>query len=85
MPPNQKAKNTVTGQQELAKVLVQTREGAGLTQKELASRMRTSQSAIARIESGRGVPSISTLRKLAKATGHELVITFLPERGAAHR
>jgi transcriptional regulator with XRE-family HTH domain len=38
--------------------------------------MKTSQTAIARLESGRGNPSLKTLRKYAKATGTKLKLSF---------
>ena len=60
----------------LASALISARSRAGLTQEELAKRMDTSQSAIARMESGRSIPSGSTLMRLAKATGTRLRITF---------
>jgi transcriptional regulator with XRE-family HTH domain len=40
--------------------------------------MKTTQTAIARLESGRVKPSTRTLQRLAKATGHRLVIDFKP-------
>src|SRR5450756_2178598 len=49
---------------------------AGLSQAKLAKRMNTTQSTIARLESGRGKPS--TLSRFAKATGHRLKISFEP-------
>jgi len=54
------------------------RARAGLSQAELAERMNTSQSAIARLESGRSRPSTRTLRKLAEATGSKLRIVLEP-------
>lgn len=50
------------------------RAAAGLTQAEVARRMGTTQSAVARLESGRGnrSPSLATLRKYAKALGYQL-------------
>jgi transcriptional regulator with XRE-family HTH domain len=51
---------------------------AGLSQAELAKRMNTTQSTIARLESGRGKPSTRTLSRFAKATGHQLKISFEP-------
>ena len=42
---------------------------AGLSQAELADRMGTSQSAIARLESGQALPSTKTLLRFAEATG----------------
>jgi len=51
---------------------------AGLTQAQLAKRMKTTQSTVARLESGRGQPSTRTLARFAKATGHRLKISFEP-------
>jgi transcriptional regulator with XRE-family HTH domain len=50
------------------------RTEAGLTLAELARRMRTTQSAIARIEGGGARPSLDTLERLAPAVGKELVV-----------
>ncbi|WP_202390346.1 helix-turn-helix domain-containing protein [Tsuneonella aeria] len=52
------------------------RARAGLKQAELAERMGTSQSAVARLESGKGRPSVATLEKLAQATGSKLRIAL---------
>jgi ribosome-binding protein aMBF1 (putative translation factor) len=60
----------------LASVMIEARSKAGLTQEELAERMETSQSAIARMESGRSIPSGTTLKRFAKATGTRLRISF---------
>ena len=59
------------------------RAPAGLSQAQLAKRMKTTQSAVARLESGRGKPSTRTLARFAKATGHRLKISFEPVRGDA--
>jgi predicted transcriptional regulator len=58
----------------LAGNLIEARTRAGLTQAELALRMHTTQSVVARLESGRVRPSTSTLRKYAAATGSRLKI-----------
>lgn len=50
------------------------RSEAGLTQAELAERMGTTQSAIARMEGGGARPTLETLEKLAGAVGSELVV-----------
>jgi transcriptional regulator with XRE-family HTH domain len=47
---------------------------AGLTQAELAERMGTTQSAIARMEGGGTRPTLDTLEKVAAAVGADLVI-----------
>lgn len=67
----------------IAAALIAARSHAGLTQVELAERMGTTQSAIARLESGRVRPSTSTLEKVAKATGTRLKVSFEPEGKAA--
>ena len=66
----------------LANALIGARNNANLTQEELAIRMGTSQSAIARLESGRVMPSTRTLRKLAEATGTKLRIVLEPDKAA---
>ena len=58
--------------------VLRVRAAAGLTQKQLARRMDTTQGTIARLESGTTMPSTRTLQKLAAATGHKLKITFEP-------
>lgn len=64
----------------LADAMLKARKRAGLTQEELAARMETSQSAVARMESGRVLPSGSTLKRLARATGSRLRVTFEPTK-----
>jgi transcriptional regulator with XRE-family HTH domain len=43
--------------------------------------MKTTQSTVARLESGRGQPSTRTLLRFAKATGHRIKISFQPMKG----
>lgn len=61
---------------EVARALIEARKRAGFTQAELAARMETTQSAVARMESGRVPPSMRTLAKVARATGTRLRISF---------
>ena len=61
---------------ELARTLIAARAGAGLTQAQLAARMKTSQSVVSRLESGQAHPSTKTLEKIARATGTRLRIAF---------
>lgn len=60
----------------LATAMVEARSRAGLTQHELAERMGTTQPAVARLESGRALPSTRTLERYARATGTRLKVTF---------
>jgi transcriptional regulator with XRE-family HTH domain len=69
----------------LIAAMAKARLRAGLSQAQLAKRMKTTQSAIARLESGRGRPSTTTLSRFAKATGHRLKISFEPVRGGKTR
>jgi transcriptional regulator with XRE-family HTH domain len=74
-------------EEEFALILevAKARQRAGLSQAELAKRMKTTQSTIARLESGRGLPSTRTLGRFAKATGHRLKISFEPLKRAKKR
>jgi transcriptional regulator with XRE-family HTH domain len=60
----------------LASQLIEARARAGLTQAEVAEKMGTSQSTIARLESGTATPSLSTLKRFAQATGARVRITL---------
>ena len=61
---------------EIARAVILARKGAGLTQEQLAKRMNTTQSVIARLEGGRTCPSTTTLIRFAQATGTRLKISF---------
>jgi transcriptional regulator with XRE-family HTH domain len=63
----------------LAAALIEARSRAGLTQGELAERMHTTQSVVARLEGGHIMPTTRTLEKIAKATGSRLKISFEPD------
>ncbi len=58
----------------LIDALVRARRAAQLTQTELAQRLGTTQSAVARLEGGGVSPSFATLRRYAEATGTRLTI-----------
>ena len=62
----------------LTRSLIEARTQAQLTQAELDERMATTQSVIARLESGRVYPSTRTLENVARATGTRLRIHFEP-------
>jgi len=66
------------GEYAIAAALIAARSHAGLTQAELASRMGTTQSAVARMEGGKVRPSTTTLEKVARATGTRLRLSFEP-------
>lgn len=59
---------------EISAELIKARLRAGLSQAELAARMGTSQSAIARLESGQTLPSTKTLLRFAEATKSKVLV-----------
>ncbi|MBW8319656.1 MAG: helix-turn-helix domain-containing protein [Arenimonas sp.] len=61
----------------LIESLVLARTRAKLSQAELARRIGTTQSAIARLEGGGVSPSLSTLRRYAEASGARLEINLV--------
>jgi ribosome-binding protein aMBF1 (putative translation factor) len=62
----------------LLDALLKARQGAGLTQAQVAKRMGTQAPAVARLEralaTGKHSPSVATLRKYVKACGKRLVL-----------
>lgn len=59
---------------EIARALYEARKAARLTQKELAERMNTSQSFIARMERGRVNITIQTVARYASACGKRIAL-----------
>jgi len=57
-------------------LLKQAREKAGLTQEQLAKKLRTKKTAISRIENHAQDIKLSTIQKVAKALGKNLEITL---------
>ena len=64
----------------LASALIRARRDAEMTQEQVAKAMGTTQAVIARLESGRVMPSTRTLERFAKATGMRLRISIEPEK-----
>ncbi len=63
----------------LAEIVYRLRTAAGLTQTELARRMGTTQSAIARVESGGSTPTLDLLDRVGRAVGVEITLTVSGE------
>lgn len=61
---------------ELIRALVEARAQAGLSQAEVAERMGTTQSVVARLEGGTTSPTWRTLNRYAEATGTRLRVTL---------
>jgi transcriptional regulator with XRE-family HTH domain len=77
-PGYAKAVAELAGEFELASLFIGARARAGLTQEQVATRMKTTRTVISRLESGRMKPSTRTLERFARATGHRLRIVFEP-------
>lgn len=84
-PEYRKAYDALGDEFTLASALIAARARAGLTQAALARRMKTTQTAIARLEGGRIKPSTRTLERFARATGSRLKISFEPVRATGSR
>jgi transcriptional regulator with XRE-family HTH domain len=59
-------------------IVREARIDAGLTQAELAKRLGVAQPTVARLESSRSNPRMSTLERAIAATGNELELKFRP-------
>jgi transcriptional regulator with XRE-family HTH domain len=79
-PGYRKAYDALEQEFALASSVIEARSRAKLTQEQLADRMGTTQAFIARLESGRSMPSTRTLERFARATGTRLRITFEPDQ-----
>ncbi len=58
----------------LIRAILDARERKGITQQELAERVGTKQSAIARFESGRANPTLAFVKKLSNILNLEIIV-----------
>ncbi len=67
--------------------VLKARSESGLSQAEVAARIGTTQSAVARLESAESghSPSIATLQRYASAIGYKVQVRFVKERDTAAR
>ncbi len=56
----------------------QARKNAGLSQVELAKKIKVSQPHVSNLETGEKPPSLEMLERIAKATDCEFIIGFVP-------
>ncbi len=68
--------NKLTPRYEAISELISARIKKGITQKELAKKIDTKQSAIARFEAGNVNPSLGFLEKMAEVMGYRLNISL---------
>lgn len=61
---------------EIARAIILARIKHKLTQKQLAKKLKTQQSVIARVESAQTTPSLSFLKRFASAFGGSVQISF---------
>ncbi|MDD2471576.1 MAG: helix-turn-helix transcriptional regulator [Dehalococcoidales bacterium] len=71
--------NALEPEYRLAAALISLRLAKGLTQEDLAKMLNTKQESIARLENAGSLPSLSTMKKLAKALDAELEINLRPK------
>ena len=71
-----KAYEAARPEYELTRSLIAARMAAGMTQKDLAEKSGIRQSNISRIENGSCVPTLTTLRAIARALGKTLTISI---------
>ena len=65
----------------LVREMLSARAKSGLTQEAVAERMGTTKSAVSRLESaGKHAPSITTLKRYARAVGCDLQVKLVPKR-----
>ncbi|MGL4636242.1 MAG: helix-turn-helix domain-containing protein [Beijerinckiaceae bacterium] len=60
----------------MAETFIRARANANLTQEQVAERMGTTQSVVARLESGRSKPSYRTLERFADAVGAKVKLVL---------
>ncbi len=65
----------------VANEMLAARSRAGLTQEAVATRMGTTKSTVSRLESaGKHAPSLTSLKRYAKAVGCKVEIRLVPQR-----
>ena len=86
-PEVKRAYDALAGEFSFIDQVLKARAASGLTQAELAARVGTTQSAIARLESGtpKHSPSLVTLQRYARAMGYRVELKLVKERGLTAR
>ncbi|KKT30667.1 MAG: Toxin-antitoxin system, antitoxin component, Xre family [Candidatus Collierbacteria bacterium GW2011_GWC2_44_18] len=64
-------------QHQLERAIIEARMNNGLSQRDLAKSINSTQAVISRIESGSVSPSLNTINKIAMALGKKLKIDFV--------
>jgi len=61
--------------------MIEARQSAGLTQTQIAARMGTTQSVVARLENARHMPTFDMVARYAAAVGRRIDIHLVPTGG----
>jgi len=76
-PEYKKAYSELESEFIIAEALIQARKSANLTQKQVAERMGTTQSVIARMESGKPFPSLKSVIRYAAAVNSRIDLKLI--------
>lgn len=74
------ARDRVADYAAIAKLFIHRRAALGITQRDLARRIGTKESAISRLESGRHATNVGTLRRVFEALESHLVVGYEARR-----
>lgn len=77
-PEVKKEYDSIGFEYEIAQALIEARVQSKMTQIEVAKKMNTTQSVIARLESGKRFPSLSTIYKYAIAVNRTINLHVIP-------
>ena len=77
-PEFRKALQETALELQIAKSVIETRLSKGLSQQELAKKLKTKQSVISRVENAKTIPSLSFLQRLAGALGMTVKVELVP-------
>ena len=77
-PAGEAAYDSMAAEFDMARELIAARSRAGMTQSDVAQRMGTTQSVIARLEGGKRTPSMRTVQRYAQAVGARAVVRIVP-------
>lgn len=78
-PATQAAYESQAAKFEMARELFAARSSAGLTQSDIAQRMGTASSVIARLEGGKRIPSMRTVQRYGQAVKTRAVVRLGPQ------
>jgi ribosome-binding protein aMBF1 (putative translation factor) len=81
--PKPRPTKTACAGDPIAAAIICARMTAGLTQQQLAERLKTDQANVAPLENSRTEATVRSLKRIAAATGHRLMVDLPPAKGNA--